>query len=237
MTSKITKTSVLQIQGLEVLVWRKKIKNLNMRVLKPDGQVRVSVPLNVLDHLIEQFVLDRIEWIHEAQQRVENMPLTPKLQYVSGEIHQVFGTPHELVVLTAKGKHRILSKDKKIYMYVGSRTTTANRQKLLNQWYRTQLLALAEKMIAKWQPIIGKKVKECRIKNMKTRWGTCHVFDARIWLNLKLAHYPQSCVEYIVVHEMTHLHERLHNKRFHALMDGFMPEWPERQKLLNQSGR
>lgn len=234
MNSKNTQTSLINIQGLEVLVWRKKIKNLNMRVLKPNGQVRVSVPYQVSDKVIEQFVLDRMEWIHEAQQRVKNMPFKPELQFVSGEKHQVFGEPHELLVLTAKGRHQVLSKDQKLYMYVGAQTTSANRKKLLNQWYRNQLLIEAEAMIERWQPVVGKEVKECRIKDMKTRWGTCHIHDARIWLSLALVQYPLTCLEYIVVHEMTHLHERLHNKHFHGLMDGFMPDWRERQKLLNQ---
>lgn len=226
--------SFLSVQGINVLVWRKKIKNLNMRVLKPDGQVRVSVPHQVTDRVIKQFVLDRMDWILEAQGRIKNLKIAPELQYVTGEVHQVFGEPHELLVLTAKGKHQVFAKDQKLYMYVSTQTSKANREKLLNQWYREQLLALAEDMIIKWQPIIGKEVKECRIKNMKTRWGTCHITDARIWLNLRLAQYPESCVEYIVVHEMTHLHERLHNKRFHALMDGFLPDWRNRQKILNR---
>ncbi len=234
MTIKITKTSVLQIQDLEVLVWRKKIKNLNMRVLQPDGQVRVSVPQLVSDQVIEQFVLDRLDWIQAAQQRIKNIKIMPELQFITGEEYQVFGEAHELVVLEAIGRHQVFAKDQKLYMYVSTQTSKANREKLLNQWYREQLLALAEDMIIKWQPIIGKEVKECRIKNMKTRWGTCHITDARIWLNLRLAQYPESCVEYIVVHEMTHLHERLHNKRFHALMDGFLPDWRNRQKILNR---
>nr|WP_154223486.1 SprT family zinc-dependent metalloprotease [Marinicella rhabdoformis] len=204
-----------------------------MRVLKPDGQVRVSVPYQVSDRVIEQFVLDRLDWIESAQAQIKSLAIKPEFEYKSGEWHQVFGEAFKLVVLAAKGKHQVLSKDQRLYMYVGTKTTTANRKKLLNQWYRDQLLIKAESIIEKWQPIVGKQVAECRIKNMKTRWGTCHIHDARIWLSLSLAQYPVSCVEYIVVHEMTHLHERLHNKRFHALMDGFMPDWRERQLLLN----
>ena len=65
---------------------------------------------------------------------------------------------------------------------------------------------------------------EVRIRKMKTRWGTCNWDARRIWLNLKLAKKPASCLEYNVVHEMAHLIERSHNQRFRDLMDSLMPQ-------------
>jgi predicted metal-dependent hydrolase len=71
------------------------------------------------------------------------------------------------------------------------------------------------------------------VKKMKTKWGSCNIKAARIWLNLELAKKPESCLEYIVVHELVHLLERNHTERFTALMDGFMPDWRSRRTLLN----
>lgn len=68
---------------------------------------------------------------------------------------------------------------------------------------------------------------------MKTKWGSCNVKTARIWINLGLAKNPESCLEYIVVHELVHLLERNHTDRFTALMDGFMPDWRMGRALLN----
>ena len=71
------------------------------------------------------------------------------------------------------------------------------------------------------------------MKKMKTKWGSCNVKTARIWFNLELAKKPESCLEYIVVHELVHLLERNHTERFTVLMDGFMPDWRNRRALLN----
>ena len=60
---------------------------------------------------------------------------------------------------------------------------------------------------------------------MKTRWGTCNIRDRRIWLNLQLVKYKPELIELVVVHEMVHLLERLHNHRFYSLMDKFLPDW------------
>ena len=76
-------------------------------------------------------------------------------------------------------------------------------------------------------------VDEWRIRRMKTRWGSCNIAARRVWFSLELARKPEPCLEYIVVHELTHLLERGHGARFKALMDGFLPDWRERRKLLN----
>ena len=59
---------------------------------------------------------------------------------------------------------------------------------------------------------------------MKTKWGTCKREANRILLNLNLARKPIACIEYIVVHEMTHLLERNHNDRFIAYLNEYMPD-------------
>ena len=87
----------------------------------------------------------------------------------------------------------------------------------------------------KWEPRVGARVAEVRIKRMKTRWGTCNGGARRIWLNLELAKKPASCLEYIVVHEMVHLIERSHNDRFQDLMGRLMPQWRVRRDELNRA--
>ena len=79
--------------------------------------------------------------------------------------------------------------------------------------------------VYKRQPIIGVKVAQWQIKQMKTKWGTCNIEAQRIWLNLELAKKSKQCLEYIVVHEMVHLLERHHNDNFIELMNKFMPQW------------
>ena len=70
---------------------------------------------------------------------------------------------------------------------------------------------------------------------MKTRWGTCNQKAGRIWLNLELAKKPEHCLDYIIVHEMTHLLENNHNDRFKAHMDTFLPQWRQHKEELNRT--
>lgn len=106
---------------------------------------------------------------------------------------------------------------------------------MLNAWYREELKQRALVLLERWQPIIGKEARGWGIKKMKTKWGSCNPETGRIWLNLELAKKPPECLEYILVHELTHLHERHHNSRFKTLIDGYLPNWRISQKTLNTS--
>ena len=57
----------------------------------------------------------------------------------------------------------------------------------------------------------------------------------RIWLNLEFAKKPESCLVYILLHEMVHLLERAHNDRFRELMDKFLPQWQIYRDELNRA--
>ena len=89
-------------------------------------------------------------------------------------------------------------------------------------------------LIAKYEKEMTVKVAEFRIKKMKTRWGTCNVKERRIWITLELAKRSLGCLEMLITHEMTHLLERKHNKRFFALMDKFMPNWRDWDRELKE---
>ena len=85
----------------------------------------------------------------------------------------------------------------------------------------------------KWEQITGLKANEWRTKYMKTRWGTCNIIAKRIWLNVQLAQKPPVCLEYVILHELTHLIEKHHNARFYGYVAKFMPDWQEIRARLN----
>jgi predicted metal-dependent hydrolase len=70
---------------------------------------------------------------------------------------------------------------------------------------------------------------------MKTRWGSCNASDRRVWLNLELIKKPVVCLEYVLVHELVHLHERHHNDQFLKWMDRLLPAWRLHRDELNRA--
>ena len=81
---------------------------------------------------------------------------------------------------------------------------------------------------------MGVQVERFFVRQMKTRWGSCTPRTRSIRLNTDLAKKPRECLEYVIVHEMTHLLEPTHNRRFISLMDRFMPRWQFYRDELNR---
>jgi len=109
-----------------------------------------------------------------------------------------------------------------------------HRQLMLQEWYRARLKARVDHLINKWQDIIGVQINKWTIKQMKTKWGTCHILTKRIWSNLELSKKPEDCLEYIFVHELVHLLEKHHNYNFKARMDKYLPDCRVRKNVLNR---
>ena len=100
-----------------------------------------------------------------------------------------------------------------------------------------ELSALLRERIRLRLPIMeslcGISCKSISIRRMKTRWGSCTTKTGAIRINLDLIHYPDSCLDYILLHELLHIRVPNHGPKFKALMTRYMPDWKERRKLLS----
>ena len=97
---------------------------------------------------------------------------------------------------------------------------------------RLELKRQLQRLIDKWEPVMGVKSAGFTIKKMKTRWGSCNVKSHHLNFNLLLVKVPPECAEYVVVHELTHLLEPSHNARFWSLMEYYLPGSKELRKQL-----
>lgn len=226
----------INIEGIEIEVIRKNIKNMHLYVMAPDGRVRITAPKRMKDGTIRLFATSKLDWIKKHRAKYQTKRIQPEKKFESGEVHFYQGEGYMLNVLHTNKKQRaeICYERKQIDLFVRDGSTVEQRKKVLTEWYRGKLKEQIPLIIEKWEKIMGVKVRTFGIKLMKTRWGTCNRSAERIWINLELAKRSYRCLEYIVVHEMTHLIEKYHNKRFYSLMDKFMPGWKEVRKELNE---
>lgn len=215
---------------------RKDIKNLHLGVYPPSGRVRVAAPLRLADEAIRLAIISRLGWIHRRQAEFKQQDRQSQRELVTGESHYFMGRRHRLDLIEYDGPPSVrLASNTTMALRVRPRTSQAQREAVLQQWYRRQLRELLPPLLAKWEGKVGVEVLEVRIKRMKTRWGSCNAVARRIWLNLELAKKPPACLEYILVHEMVHLSERHHSDRFRECMDQVMPQWRSRREELNRA--
>lgn len=223
----------ISVGGIDIQVTRKKMKNMYIRVLPPDGQVRISAPLRASDAVLLSFAASRLDWIQKHVRQLQARPEPAGQEYVSGELHQAWGEPRRLELRPMGRGGRVALLGDRLIMQAPKDSTPAERAGLLNAWYRKELQRAVPPLLEKWQEIIGVRAAEWRPRDMRTRWGSCNPWRGRIWLNLHLAAKAPECLEYVIAHELVHLLEIRHNDRFRGFMDKFYPNWREVRQKLN----
>jgi len=231
----INSNNTIELSEIRCDVIHKNIKNLHLRVPEPCGKVRISAPLWMDLETIRLFIISKLGWIRKQQTKLRNQKRTTPLEYLTHESHYYLGQSYLLQVIEHNAAPKVILKHDSIELYVRKDASKEYRKKVLQNWYRQQLRELLPQYIEKLEKMVKVKVAELRIKTMKTRWGTCNPKAKRIWLNTELAKKPIESLEYVLVHEIVHLLERKHNKRFAAYMDEFLPQWRLRREELNRS--
>lgn len=109
--------------------------------------------------------------------------------------------------------------------------TKRNKREYLK--LKDQALKMAEKKVEKFNKVYGFKFNQIAIKNQKTRWGSCSK-KGNLNYNYKIALLPDKLADYIIVHELCHLKEFNHGRKFWNLVEKGMPDYRERiEKIKN----
>lgn len=228
-----TASAYLTVAGFGVDVVYKEIKHLHISVYPPIGRVRVAAPKSTDEDTIRLAIVQRLPWIKRQREQLQNAERQTRRKMLSGETHYVWGERYRLDVSRHSGHYSVEAKGNTLWVVTPEGTDPEARRATLDRWYRREIKAALPELLEKWQPIVGTDVEKVMVRRMKTKWGTCTAPSRTIWLNPELAKKNRRCLEYIIVHELTHLQERGHGERFVALMDQFMPDWRARRDELN----
>lgn len=222
----------IKLGDIDAEVVLKDIKNVHLSVYPPAGRVRISAPARMSLDTIRVFAISKLPWIRQQQKKLREQEREAPREYLDRESHFVWGQRCLLEVVVSEEPSGVLLRHRRMVLTVRPGTKRAERDAVLAQWYREEVKTHALDLVTKWEPILPVKVRSVFVQQMKTKWGSCNAGARTIRLNTELAKKPKDCLDYIVLHEMVHLLERKHGKRFVALMDRFMPRWQfVRQKL------
>lgn len=216
---------------------RKSVKNLNLNV-KPDMTVMVSANETVSEEKIMAFVEKKAEWILKQLRYFEryHQPERVAKEYVSGESFKYLGRQYRLKVYEAQ-QDRIRYYRGRIELFTSKPKDTKRKQRLIEGWYKersqrkfTESLDKIHSMMKKY----GVEKPELKIRQMKTRWGSCLKRENTIVLNSDLIKAPMFCIDYVVLHELIHFVRRNHDKEFLLFMTALMPDWQKRKRVLDE---
>lgn len=229
----LQKKYTINVGNIPIEVTRKNVKYLRMVAYPSRKQVRISSPMHLEHKEIVEFAESKAQWIkkHLNNPVIEKPAHAEKL--IDGSTHYLWGEPFTLRVLDDAEKYIVRRpSDQFVELHVKAGSDEQIRERVLREWYRRELKRSVPALIKKWEPVMNVTVKEWNVKKMKTRWGTCNTKAGRIWISLNLVKKAPEFLEYIIVHEMTHLLERGHTRRFYRLMDKFHYSWRDVDKRL-----
>lgn len=224
----------VRIAGMTVTIMRKPIKNMYLRIKPPNAQIVISAPSRMSQAAIARFVTERKPWIEQAQHTMLQVRDEQIRQSDFNGLDGVDGSngPENLNGLKKTGG-------------VGDRNNPDDPNSLNNprafvwndatrrravQTINAQLPVL----LGKWAPVIGWKPTHITLRIMTSRWGSCTPKTGRIRLNLQLGLMDPKFLEYVLVHEMTHLWENGHGEGFQRRMSAYLPQWRQLRRELNR---
>ena len=209
----------MNIQGYEIEVIRKNIKNLHLYVLPPDGRLRITCPQRTARVQLERFVGAHRQWIEAGRAKLQAAQ-----EAYDANAFYLWGKPYTLQQVSG-GAFSLTIDGATAVFTVPANATAERKEAYLKEWYRAVLTAEATQLLREWESITCLHSSELRTRAMTTRWGTCNTKTKRIWIALRLAKLPKEWLRYVLLHELVHTEIPNHGQAFKAKLTEYMPQW------------
>ncbi|MBW3094836.1 M48 family metallopeptidase [Bifidobacterium sp. 64T4] len=220
----------VRIDGLDVQVTRKPIKNMYLRIKPPTGVVAVSAPRRTPDATIIAFVRSRRVWIDENRNAMRQRAREEAQALGGGRFGMGGGDTVGMGGMTgANGENSANGASD-----APATPATPAWNDDLRRKAAASINAALPALLARWEPIVGKSPTHITLRTMTSRWGSCTPRTGRIRLNLQLGLMDPKFLEYVLVHELTHLWEHGHGEGFRRRMDAYLPDWRRLRRELNR---
>ncbi len=229
---------IIDGQKIYFFVYRKNIKNINLRVNK-NKEIIVSIPQRTSIEKAKNFIKSKIDWVRKQQsfwekyetRKDDEIIQNDSILYILGKQYKVLITPSKKLDISIENN----------YIKIRVKQEYINNQKYLKKAYEDWLKRLCKnvttEIVGNFNYVLQKnniKFPMIEVRKMKSRWGSCYAFKNKIVFNLSLIKTPIECVEYVVLHEISHFKYQNHSKNFYNFIAQYIPDWKKRRIFLNK---
>ena len=200
-------------QEYDVVVVRKNIKNTYIRI--KDNKVYITTNFFQTNHSLNKILKDNKKSIERMLDK------TIKKQEKEQDFY-LFGKKYNIIM---DNDEKILINDDNIY---------TKDEKTLNKWLSNYIKTTYTSHLKYWYENFEENIPipNLKIRKMKTRWGVCNTRNHNITLNYELHKYDIECLDYVIVHELSHLIEANHSKKFWQIVEKYYPNYKKYRKML-----
>ena len=218
------------LEGVKIV--RKDVRNITLKV-RPNGEAILTTPKAASDEHIKFIIKKRAKWIAKKREFFASFK-TPQKEYVSGEDFRYLGRSYRLKVVQSK-EERVKLQRGYLELFVKDKSDIKRKENLIYEWYYEKAMLYFFNILQEFNKIVKQDIKSVKIRQMKTRWGSCNPYKSYINLNIELIKKPKACIEYVVFHELAHLLYPNHSKQFYDYLTLYMPDWQKRKEILERT--
>lgn len=192
-----------------VIIKRKNNKNTYIRV-DENKNIVVTTSYFVTNIKIKKILDDNYKFLNKALNKEEKQGF-----YLMGQKYDIIYDEH-------------------IDILVENNTIKVKNDKYLNKWYSNKVYEIFKSRLDFYYNMFEEKIPYpiLKIRKMKTRWGVCNRKIKSVTLNLNLIKYDYDCLDYVIVHELSHFVHFNHSKEFWKTVYKYYPNYKEVQKKL-----
>lgn len=210
---------------------RSRRKTISISVLR-DGTVQVRAPLLASDRDIYQVIEKKAHLIQKYQEEMRSLgPLPPIRSFQEGEVFWYLGRQYQLEwVETARPALQLRGH------FLLSEKALPRAKHVFEHWYRQQALKIISERVALFSEKYKIPYRKIRISSARTRWGSCST-SGTLSFPWRLVMAPLPVIDSVVIHELVHVSEHNHQKKFWDKVLAIMPDYYQRKKWLDDNSQ
>ena len=207
---------ILEIDNIKYEVEIIKKNNRNTYIRVKNGKVLVTTNYITSKNSIMKLINDNIDTIKKMIDK-------DKKRLDKQEEFYYFGKKYDLIY----GFNEIEFSDNKIY---------ANNSRDFKKYLDKEIIRIYKERLDYWYNVFEEDipVPNLKIRNMTSRWGVCNIKNHNVTLNYQLSKYDSSCLDYVIVHELSHFIHPNHSREFWSLVGKYYPKYKECRKMLKE---
>lgn len=202
------------------------------------GQVLIRVPNSLPVSRVEKLIRSRSDWIREKLNIQSHIVIQRPKEMVSGESFSYLGRNYRLKMIRGESSE-VKLKNGYLTLTHDKNLTDVQRDNFVRQslqsWYQFRALEKLREKVSRYEKLVGVQSKSVTVHDFKSRWGSCSI-SGDLRFNWRIIMAPNSIVDYVVVHELSHLLHHDHSEKFWKTIESLISEYRQRKQWLRLNG-
>lgn len=230
------KKRAIEFNGIRIEYEFRRSKRRTIGFLVNENGLRVTAPRWATLKSVEEAIREKERWItsklHYFLHQYKKRQTTP-LQLENGTTLPYLGSNLLLRLQNGPVNHVLMNEITKELLVTSSHTAQSTAEENLRTWFQEKARQFFAERLPVYAAMLGVNYRSFSLSSAKQRWGSCSI-SGNIRLNWRLIYFSPSLIDYVIVHELAHLREMNHSKRFWEIVSQAYPDYKAARKALNQ---